>query len=125
MIKTDKAPAPAGHYSQGVQASGFLFVSGQLPITPEGCKLIDAPIDEQVTQCLANIEAIVETAGGSKHSISKINIYLADMNLWDQVDKVYAPFFGDHKPARAVVPASPLHFGFLVEIDATAVIPSE
>jgi len=123
MIKTDNAPAPGGHYTQGVLASGFLFVSGQLPITPEGRKLTDAPVEEQVKQCLENVEAIVKAGGGSKQSISKITIYLADMSLWDRVDKVYAPFFGDHKPARAVVPASPLHFGLLVEIDAIAAVP--
>ena len=124
MIETKNAPTPGGHYSQGVSAAGLVFVSGQLPITLDGRKLNHAPISEQVRQCLSNVVAIVESAGGSKQSIAKTTIYVADMDLWKQVDKAYAVFFGAHKPARAVVPTAPLHFGFLVEIEAIAAVDS-
>ena len=124
VIETNNAPDPGGHYSQGVLAAGLVFVSGQLPITQDGRKLKDAPISEQVNQCLSNVVAIVESAGGSKQSIAKTTIYVADMDLWKQVDKAYTVFFGVHKPARAVVPTPPLPFGFLVEIEAIAAIDS-
>jgi 2-iminobutanoate/2-iminopropanoate deaminase len=124
IIHTKNAPAPGGHYSQGISAAGLLFISGQLPITPDGGKLSGAPIEEQVNQCLSNILAIVKSAGGSKESIAKITVYVADMDLWPRVDKTYAEFFGAHKPARAVVPTAPLHFGFLVEAEAIAAIDS-
>lgn len=120
-ISTNNAPKPAGHYSQAVASNGFLFISGQLAITAEGEKILGS-IEDQTLQVLKNIEAIVTAAGGNLNQIVKSTVYISDIALWDQVNKVYSEFFGNHKPARAIVPTKALHHGFLIEMEAIAFI---
>ena len=113
---------PGGHYSPGVYSQGILYVSGQLPITPSGEKVLGS-IEEQTRQVLQNVLAIVQAAGGQKEHIVKSTIYIAGGDLWGAVNKIYANFFGDHRPARAIVPVPELHYGFLLEMEAVAHIP--
>lgn len=118
---TDTAPPAGGHYSQFVVHGGLVFVSGQLPIEPgTGRKLGDAPVEAQVLQTLQNLGAILRASGSDIDCVLKVTVYVADIALWDRINRVYAEFFGAHRPARAVVPTGPLHFGLLVEIDAIA-----
>ena len=124
FIKTGKAPTPAGHYSQAVAANGFIFISGQLAVHPETGEKLLGSIEEQTLQTLKNVKAIVEAAGSDLSKIVKTTVYIADIALWSRVNQVYAEFFGDHRPARAVVPTRNLHYGFLVEIEAVAIEPS-
>lgn len=77
-------------------------------------------IEEQTERALRNVEAILEAAGSSLSQVLKTTIYVSDIALWDRVNAVYARFFGDHRPARAVVPTRELHFGFQIEIEAIA-----
>lgn len=119
-ISTDKAPFAAGHYTQAVECNGFIFISGQLPINPKTKEKILGSITEQTTQVLKNVEAIVLAAGSDLNHVLKTTVYVSDISLWDEVNKVYAAFFGEHKPARAVVPTKELHFGFQIEIEAIA-----
>lgn len=119
-VQTDHAPRPAGHYSQAVVYGNLIFVSGQLPVDPEtGEKKLDS-IEQQCDQALRNVQAILEEAGSGLDRVIKTTIYISDINLWDRVNKVYARFFRDHRPARAVVPTRELHFGFQIEIEAVA-----
>ncbi|GAA4410344.1 RidA family protein [Nibrella viscosa] len=120
-IETPGAPLPAGHYAQATVWNDLIFVSGQLPINPVTKEKITGPINEQTRQVLANMQAILEAAGSDLHHVLKTTVYIADISLWDQVNAVYAGFFGDHRPARAVVPTNELHYGFLIEIEAVAV----
>lgn len=123
-ISTDSAPLAAGHYSQAVVLNRLIFVAGQLPIEPDtGRKLNDEPIEIQTRQALANVQAILRAAGSDLSHVLKTTVYIADIALWDRVNAAYAAVFGDHRPARAVVPTMPLHFGLLVEIEAVAVVP--
>ena len=124
LVDTDNAPAPRGHYAQGVTHDGFLFVSAQLPIDPITGKQEKGSIDKQTLQVLKNILAIVEAAGGDKSTVVKITVYVTDISLWAKVNAVYAEFFGDFRPARAVVPVKDLHHGVLLEMEAIAVIPA-
>ncbi|MBN1197169.1 MAG: RidA family protein [Candidatus Aminicenantes bacterium] len=121
FVFTNKAPAPAGHYSQAVVHNGLVYVSGQLPLVPGGG---DPPrgIEAQTLQVLVNLEAVLTGAGSSLDQVLKVTVYVSDMALWERVNDVYARFFGDHRPARAVVPTRELHYGFLLEIDAVAVV---
>ena len=119
-ISTDNAAAPAGHYSQGVVHGGLIFVSGQLAIDPATGERRLGSVEEQTEQALKNVAAIVEAAGGRRDTVLKTTIYVSDVELWPRVNETYARFFGDHKPARAVVPTRDLHFGFQVEIEAIA-----
>lgn len=119
-ISTSSAPAPAGHYSQAVVHGGLVFVSGQLPIDPlTGEKRIDS-IEEQTRQALKNVAAILTAANSSLDNVLKVTVYVSDIDLWGRVNEVYTEFFGEHRPARAVVPTRELHHGFQIEIEAIA-----
>jgi len=121
-IYTSNAPEPVGHYSQAITANGMAFISGQLPIVPGSGDKITGTIEDQTLQVLKNIEAITVAAGSNKSKIVRITVYISDINLWGAVNKVYSGFFGDHKPARAMVPVRDLHYDFKIEMDAIAVI---
>jgi 2-iminobutanoate/2-iminopropanoate deaminase len=122
-IETDEAPAAGGHYSQGVVHDGTLYVSGQLPIDPATGERCLGPIEEQALVALGNVAAIVRAAGADLEHVLKVNIFLADGDDWGRVNRVYADFFGEHRPARAVIPVNTLHYGFGIEIDAVAAVP--
>jgi 2-iminobutanoate/2-iminopropanoate deaminase len=121
-VETDKAPRPAGHYSQGVVHGGFLFVSGQLPIDPRTGEKSAGAIEEQAALALANVLAIVEAAGSSSERVVRTTAYVTDVALWGRVNEVYERVFGEHRPARSVVPVPSLHHGFLIEIEAVAAV---
>jgi 2-iminobutanoate/2-iminopropanoate deaminase len=115
-------PKPLGHYSQSIVHNDTVYVSGQLPIDPENPGKRFNSIKDQTTQVLKNIEAILKSVGSDKNNILKATLYICDMDLFQQVNQAYASFFGEHKPARAVVPINDLPKGFLIEIDAIASI---
>jgi 2-iminobutanoate/2-iminopropanoate deaminase len=119
-IETPNAPKPAGHYSQGVVYNGMVFVSGQLSIDPTTGEKRLGSIEEQTEQALKNVQGILEAAGSGWSNVLKMTLYVADINLWDAVNKVYIRILGENRPARAVIPSGPLHHGFLIEIDAVA-----
>jgi 2-iminobutanoate/2-iminopropanoate deaminase len=118
-IRTNKAPHPAAAYAQAVVSGDLIFVSGQIATNP-ATGIIDAvTIENQVTQVLRNIEAIVCAAGGSKESIVRCGVFLADLGDFAAMNGSYKEFFGDSLPARTTVQAG---LGTLrVEIDAIAV----
>jgi 2-iminobutanoate/2-iminopropanoate deaminase len=120
FIQTPDAPTLGGHYSQAVVHNGLVFLSGILPITPTGEKLSQATMSEQTEQVLANLDAILRAAGCTRENVLKTTIYIADIESWGGVNQLYAQFFGDHRPARSVVPCSPLHYGFGIELEAIA-----
>ena len=122
-ISTDRAPRPAGHYSQAVIHNGLVFVAGQLPIDPETGARERGPVAAQTRRVLENLLGILEAAGSAPGLVLKTTIYVADIACWGDVNAVYGEFFGDHRPARTVVPTRELHHGFQVEIDAIAAVP--
>jgi len=122
-ISTAEAPEPAGHYSQALVHDGRVYVSGQLPIDPASDEKRVGTIEEQTEQALKNVAAILEAAGCDRNHVLKCTVYVSDIALWSRINAVYAEFFGDHRPARAVVPTRELHFGFQIEIDAIAALP--
>lgn len=121
-IITSNAPAPAGHYSQAIVHNNIVYVSGQLPINPKTGDKCFGPIEEQTKQVIDNLSSILEAAECSLKDVLKVTVYVADINLWDKVNEVYSNYFGDHRPARSVVPTRELHFGFKIEIDAIAAV---
>ncbi len=118
-ISTPNAPSPGGHYSQAIVHNGLVFVAGQLPIRPDGEKCLGS-IEEQTEAVLQNLQAVLEAAGSSMDKVLKVTVYVAGIELWGRVNAVYARVFGEHKPARAVVPVPELHYGFLIEMEAVA-----
>jgi 2-iminobutanoate/2-iminopropanoate deaminase len=119
-IQTPNAPTPAGHYSQASVYNGLVFVAGQLSIDPATGQHKTGSIEEQTEQALNNVHAILQAAGSDWSRVLKINISVADIGLWDAVNKVYSRVLGENRPARAVIPCGPLHHGFLIEIEAVA-----
>lgn len=114
----DALAAPGGHYSHASVAAGLVFVSGQLPIRPDGVKLVDASFEDQAAQVLANVQAALEGAGSGVAQLVQVRVYIDDMRHWPAFNAVYARWAGSVKPARAVVPTGPLHFGLKVEVEA-------
>jgi reactive intermediate/imine deaminase len=119
-IVPDYVAENKGHYSPGVVSNGMLYISGQLSIDPDTRRLPEGGLEAHARQALANVDRVLREAGLGRDSVVLCRVYIADMEGWDIVNRVYAEFFGTHKPARAVVPVGRLHFGCLVEIEAVA-----
>lgn len=112
--------APRGHYSHAVRGAGVVFVSGQLPVTADGQLLSDAPFEQQARQVLANVAAALQAAGSSVDKLLQVRVYVTDIGQWPAFNALYAQWCGESRPARAVVPVPQLHYGFQVEVEATA-----
>ena len=121
-ISTQNAPKPSGHYSQAIVHNNIVYVSGQLPIDPQTAEKRIGSIEEQTEQVLHNLSEILKAAGSNINQVIKTTVYISDIKLWGRVNAVYSRFFGEHRPARAVVPTRDLHFGFQIEIEAIAVV---
>ena len=122
IIHTDKAPAPAGHYSQATVANGFVFIAGQLPLLPDRTLRADAPFEEQVRLTMSNMLAILAAAGSAPDKLVRVTAYIVGVDHWPRFNAVYAQMLPDARPARTVVPVAELHHGCLVEIDAIGVV---
>lgn len=113
-------PPSNGHYSHCIKHNGILYMSGQLPIDRKS-RSIPPSIEEQTELVLKNAEDLLNEAGSDRNNVLQVRIYISDIELWDQVNKVYSLFFADHKPTRCIIPTRELHFGCLIEIEVTAV----
>jgi 2-iminobutanoate/2-iminopropanoate deaminase len=123
-VTTGDAPAPAGHYSQAMVANGQVYISGQLPIRPDGARLPDDSFEMQADQAIGNVLAILKAAGGHAGNLVRVTAYIVGVENWPRFNAVYAKLLPDARPARTVVPVTQLHHGYLVEVDAIAIVPS-
>lgn len=121
IIQTPNMPQSNGHYSQCMEHNGMLYLSGQLPFDPKTRKKPEG-IKAQTQQVLDNIKLILKESGSDLDKVIQMRLYIPDVALWDEVNEVYSDFFGDHKPVRCVVPTRELHFGSLIEVEATAYV---
>jgi len=112
--------SPAGHYSSSVVSGSFVFTSGVLPILNRETKETPNSIEEQVKLVLETLEKIIAEHGLDRTDIVKTTAYISSGDDWGRVNQVYASFFGDHRPARSIIPVSELHYGAKVEIEAIA-----
>jgi len=117
-IATQNAPQAIGPYSQAIQYSDFLFVSGQIAIDPETGDLVEGDIEAQTEQVLKNIAAIIEAAGMTLQNAVKCTCFLKDMNDFVRFNSVYESYFGESLPARETVEVSRLPKDALVEVSA-------
>lgn len=122
-VKTDKAPKPAGLYSQAVRAGDFIFISGQVGIDPATGRFVEGGVEEQTRQTLRNIESILTAAGSSLDDVVKISVFLKDVKDFQVMNKVFAEFFKEPPPARTTVGVEFFASEMLVEIDAIAYSP--
>jgi 2-iminobutanoate/2-iminopropanoate deaminase len=121
IIDTDQAPAAIGPYSQAVEADNTLYVSGQIAIDPETGELIDGDIQNQVQQVIENIKHILNVRDYTLKSVVKAEVFLDNMDEFDQINEVYAQYFKDEPPARVCMEVSRLPKDVGVEISVIAV----
>lgn len=118
-ICTSNAPGAIGPYSQGYEANGFVFTSGQIAIIPETGEIAKG-IAAQAHQCCKNVGAILEAAGCSYDNVVKTTCFLANMEDFAEFNEIYADYFTS-KPARSCVAVKELPKGVLCEVEAIAV----
>jgi 2-iminobutanoate/2-iminopropanoate deaminase len=121
-VQTDQAPAAIGPYSQAIVHDGLVYASGQIGLTPLGGW--ETGLSGETRQALDNLSAVLQAAGSSLSRALKVTVYLADMADFSEVNKIYAEYFSDHRPARACVQAAALPKGARVEIDCVAATAS-
>lgn len=119
VVSTQMAPQAIGPYSQAIKHGGLVYVSGQIPLKPDG-ELIAGGISEQTRQVLTNLHHILEAAGSKLENVLKTTVFLQDMNDFAEMNKIYSEFFAEHKPARATIQVARLPRDVSVEIEVVA-----
>jgi len=122
VILTDKAPKAIGPYSQAIQAGGFLFLSGQIPIDPKTGELIKGDIRQQTRQVLENMKGLLESEGLEMKDVVKVTVFLKDLGSFSQMNEVYATYFSSFPPARSTVEVANLPRDAGIEVEAIALI---
>ena len=124
IVKTDKAPAAIGPYSQGVVAVGsrLLFTAGQIPLNPDTGTMVEEDIEIQTRQAMENLKAVLEAAGSGMHQVVKCTVFLKDMNDFPKMNTVYGTYFVGNPPARSAVQVARLPKDALIEIECVALL---
>ncbi|KAI1083208.1 Endoribonuclease L-PSP/chorismate mutase-like protein [Whalleya microplaca] len=117
VFSKDAAP-PAGPYSHAIKTPSAIYCSGQIPCDAAG-NLVEGPIGVKTAACISNLKAVLTAAGSSIEKVVKVNIFLADMSLFADMNEEYAKWF-THKPARSCVAVKQLPKGVDVEIECIA-----
>ena len=120
VINTPAAGAPIGPYNQAIQAGGFLFISGQVPINPATGNVDATDIIGETHQVMHNLRAILSAAGLGFDNVVKTTIFLSDMSFFSQVNEVYGKYFSGDFPARETVAVKGLPKNVNVEISMIA-----
>lgn len=121
IIATDKAPQAIGPYSQAVEANGFIFTSGVIPIDPATNTLVEGDVTVQAKQAIGNLAALLNECGSDVEHVVKTVVFIKDMNDFAKVNEVYASFFKEDCPARSCVEVARLPKDVLIEIEAIAI----
>lgn len=122
IIQVSDSPKPVGHYSHAIVSNGQVFTSGILPIRIKTSEKlpVDASVEEQLSVVFDNLTQILAEAGSSIDKVVKTTAYIIDGEHWGIVNQLYAGFFGNHRPARSIIPVKELHFGYKIELEAVA-----
>lgn len=120
VISTEKAPAAIGPYSQAVEANGFLFASGQVPLMPGTGEIVGTTIEEQTERVCQSIKGILEANGLTFENVIKTTCFLADINDFGKFNEIYGKYFIS-KPARSCVAVKSIPKGLLCEVEIIAV----
>jgi len=116
VIHTDRAPKAIGPYSQAIEAGGFVWCSGQIPLDPVTMQVIEGDAATQARRCLDNLKAVAEAAGATLDQAVRCGLFLVSMEDFAAVNAVYEQYFPG-KPARTTVEVSRLPRGVRVEVD--------
>lgn len=120
VIRTDKAPAAIGPYSQAISFGPFIFTSGQIPFDPATGNLVAGDIQAQTRRSLENVKAILEAAGARMDQVVKTTVFIKDMNDFEKINEIYAEYFPNPSPARSLVQVARLPRDVGVEIEVIA-----
>lgn len=123
VIATDAAPKAIGPYVQAIVADGWLYSSGQIPLTPNGNDIVAGGIEAQAEQVFDNLEAVLAVAGASLAQVVKATVFVQDLGDFARLNEIYERRFAGHKPARSTVQVAGLPRGALVEIEVIARLP--
>src|SRR5262245_22821972 len=122
IVSSARAPQAIGPYSQAVRAGNLLFLSGQIPIDPDGGELVSGGIEAQTRRVLDNLSAVLEAAGASLSDVVKTTVFLVDLADFSAFNQTYAGYFTAEPPARATVQVAALPKGARVEVEAIALL---
>lgn len=122
VVSTGNAPKAIGPYSQAIVTGGMVYCSGQIAIVPESGELKPGGIEEQTRQVLNNLKNVLEAAGSGMDKVVKTSVFLKDLGDFEIMNRTYAEFFPENKPARSTVEVARLPKDVLVEIDCIALI---
>ena len=120
---TDDAPRAIGPYSQAVEVDGWLYTSGQIALDPATGEMVEGGFEAQARQVLANLRAVLASAGCTFSNVVKATVYVIDLADFPKLNTLYGEVMGDHRPARSTVQVAALPKGALVEIDLVAKRP--
>ena len=116
-LHSDNAPKAVGPYSQAIEANGFVFASGQLPIDPATNAFVEGGVKEQTRQSLTNAQSVLKAAGLDLSHVIKTTVFLSDMADFAAMNEVYAEFFNEPYPARSAIAVKTLPKNALVEVE--------
>ena len=119
LVQTDNAPTAIGPYSQAMMVDGWIYTSGQLPMTAAG-DMVEGDIEAQTEQVFRNLQAVLAAAGASLAQVVKATVFVKDLNDFARLNAVYDRTFGGHKPARSTVEVARLPRDARVEIEVVA-----
>lgn len=119
-IETANAPAAIGPYSQAMEVNGFIFTSGQIPLSPATGEVVGEDMRAQCEQVMQNLKGVLEAAGSGFGQVAKTLCFIADMKDFPAFNEVYSKYFTGN-PARSCVAVKDLPKGVLVEVEAVAV----
>ena len=119
FIESKEAPEALGAYSQALEVNGMIYTSGQIGLDEKGM-MIASDVENQTHQVMKNLFYVLEAGGAHFNDVVKTTIFLADMDDFEKVNKIYAHYFGMHKPVRSTVAVKTLPKNALVEIDCIA-----
>jgi 2-iminobutanoate/2-iminopropanoate deaminase len=125
VVRTDKAGPPVGPYSQGIKASGFIFVAGEKGMDPVTKKIVPGGIEPETRRTLENIKAIVEEAGSDMDQVVSTFVFMTDLADFEKMNRIYAEYFKANPPGRTTVEVKSLPAGGHVEITVTALAGPE
>ena len=120
-VITDRAPKPAGPYSQAIIAGNTVYVAGQVAFSPSTGQVVEGGFEEQAVQVFENVKAILEGAGSSTANVVRVNVYLTDLANFSKMNEIYRRYFAEDFPARTTVGVQ-LSANYMIEVDCIAVL---
>jgi 2-iminobutanoate/2-iminopropanoate deaminase len=124
-ISTTAAPAAIGPYSQAIRCGQFIYTSGQIPLDPATGQIVGSDVQAQTHRVLQNLQVVLAEAGASLNSVIKTTVFLASMSDFQDMNEVYATYFGELAPARSAIAVAELPRQALVEIECVALVQDQ